>query len=185
MIIFIWNLKLGVVKSTQKLQTKRLKSELFKRKFFAFVVKFWMQFWNTFDTGTLFETKLSRPCCLLVFWQGTKWYRTTTGKGYGAWGFAGGASPINLYHVDVLNSDGDKRLSWHVNWNGNGGWRCGTTKSLNRSQNWERVFYQADWAMLANPRAVTERISILNFVMHLLLIFSWTWKYGNCIKSEK
>jgi len=99
------------------------------------------------DRATVFGVTDSPKCrssCSGHVDKGTKWYRTTTGKGHGAWGFAGGASPINLYHVDVLNSDGDKRLSWHVNWNGNGGWRCGTTKSLNRSQNWERVFYQAD-----------------------------------------
>ena len=117
-------------------------SKLFKQKFFALAVKFWMQFWNTFDTGTLFWNKTLKALLFACFWQGTKWYRTTKGKKLGAWGFAHGASPINLQYYDWLDSDGEKRLSWDVNQSG-GGRRCGTDKSLLNSQNWERVIYHA------------------------------------------
>ena len=76
--------------------------------------------------------------------QGTKWYRTTIGEKYGAWGFADGASDINLLYVDGLDSDGDKRISWSTNVGGNGGYRCGATTNLRLSPDWERVFYHAD-----------------------------------------
>ena len=103
---------------------------------------------------------------MLVSLQGTKWYRVSGTKeevrgevisvdlNSGAWGFADGASSIRLWPADVLDSDGDKRLSWHVNrcevggWCDNhGGYRCGTTKDLWtdwETQDWERVFYHTD-----------------------------------------
>ena len=97
--------------------------------------------------GTHLETKLSRPV-FACFSQGTKWYRTTIGKNAGAWGFADGASRISLHSGDWLDSNGDKRLSLYVNhvhdW---GGYRCGTTLDLDllqKSPDWEKVFYHAD-----------------------------------------
>ena len=72
----------------------------------------------------------------------------------GAWGFADGTSPIRLSNADILDSDGDKRLSWNVKTARceyenciHGGYRCGTTKNLWgdwQTQDWERVFYHTD-----------------------------------------
>jgi len=102
------------------------------------------------DRATVFGVTDSPRCrysCSGRVVQGTRWYRTTKGKKNGAWGFADGASSIYLGYPDTLNSDGDKRLSWYLDSsNGSdwGGYRCGTSKPLYFSQDWERVIYHAD-----------------------------------------
>jgi len=102
------------------------------------------------DRATVFGVTDSAMCtdsCSGHVVQGTKWYRTTIGsKESGAWGFADGASVIHLQSTDILDSDGDKRLSWFVNVSGNGGYNCGTTTWLNvyNSQLWEKVIFHAD-----------------------------------------
>ena len=82
---------------------------------------------------------------LLLVLKGTKWYRTTKGGYYGAWGFAAGGSSIMLRDVDVLTLDGEKRISWYLNRPEIlGGYRCGTTINVNADPSWERVFYHAN-----------------------------------------
>merc|ERR1712226_51743 len=76
--------------------------------------------------------------------QGTKWYRTSEGYSYGAWGFADSQSPIRLYYIDWDSEQGNKRISWNVNYSGVGGYRCGDSHGLDYAWDWEKVFYHRD-----------------------------------------
>ena len=59
---------------------------------------------------------------------------------------------IQLFDVDRdisdSTNDGETRLSWHLNEQNHGGYRCGTTTSLQHSNSggddWEKVFYHAN-----------------------------------------
>jgi hypothetical protein len=92
----------------------------------------------TFDTGTGNVTHNA---------NGIEWYYNNSSS----WGFAPGGDPVSRTSCDTQASsinaagvDGDKRLCWHTGGgNINGGWRCGTSDSLNGSPAFERLVFQA------------------------------------------
>lgn len=99
------------------------------------------------DRATVFGTTDSYYCydyCYGNVVEGTKWYRTYEGYSYGAWGFVDGQSSFYLYYVDYSSDSASTRLSWHVNYSGLGGYRCGSSTSLEYSGDWEKVFYHRD-----------------------------------------
>jgi hypothetical protein len=61
-----------------------------------------------------------------------------------SWGFAREGDPIIRNSCDVASSNASERLCWHTHRNSVGGWRCGTTTSLNSSNAWEKLIYHAD-----------------------------------------
>ena len=61
-------------------------------------------------------------------------------------GFAPEGATLAKNSCDTQTTDGDQRLCWHTSGGSlNGGWRCGNTKSLGRSNSWERVIYQSSF----------------------------------------
>ena len=70
--------------------------------------------------------------------NGSKWYRAT-GSSYG---FAHERSSVRLSSADPGTEKAEMRLSYHIS--GSGGYRCGSTKSLNNNNGWERLYYHAD-----------------------------------------
>jgi len=73
-----------------------------------------------------------------VWENGVYWYTNINGNS-GSSGFAPNGR-VSLNSADTDNSDGSKRLSWHV-YKGRkvGGYRSGNTKGLNSNGNWRKV----------------------------------------------
>ena len=98
------------------------------------------RFWSTLNIFKYFKLVTLRVL------QGTIWYRTKIGKEInGFWGFMDGGNNITLskHFIDNAFSDGEKRLSWTVNYYSGGG-RCGTSRPLYYSQDFEKVLYHAN-----------------------------------------
>lgn len=76
--------------------------------------------------------------------NGSTWY-------YGAdhsLGFAGARDVVNRSSCDTAGAGEDDRLCWHLG-QGNieGGFRCGSDRFLNASEEWERIVYQRGGAL--------------------------------------
>ena len=71
--------------------------------------------------------------------NGVEWYYDDDYS----WGFAEGGESVDRNSCDT--QDGtypERRICWHTDANFlDGGWRCGTEKSLNSSLTWERFIY--------------------------------------------
>ena len=73
--------------------------------------------------------------------NGVGWYYNTNWS----WGFVQGGDPVQKFSCDVLTSpNNDRRMCWHTGGgNINSGYRCGTNTSLNNSNTYERLVFQA------------------------------------------
>jgi hypothetical protein len=70
--------------------------------------------------------------------NGTGWYYSNSYS----WGFAKLGDALSRNSCDIQNTNPALRLCWHTGGNSlNGGWRCGSTTSLNSSTTWERIVY--------------------------------------------
>jgi hypothetical protein len=71
--------------------------------------------------------------------NGTGWYYDETGKD--SWGFVRAGDSVSKNNCDTDSSGANgERLCWHLN-PSNGGYRCGSTTSLNNSTAYERIVY--------------------------------------------
>jgi hypothetical protein len=71
--------------------------------------------------------------------NGVGWYFSNSYS----WGFVPGGEAVTRGSCDTTNTGSNNRLCWHTGGNTiNGGWRCGSTTSLNSSTAWERIVYQ-------------------------------------------
>jgi len=73
--------------------------------------------------------------------NGVEWYFDQSWS----WGFADEGSTVYRNSCDTESGDAEQRLCWHTSASRvTGGWRCGSTTSLNSSSDWERLVYTAD-----------------------------------------
>jgi hypothetical protein len=81
----------------------------------------------TFNTGGASTTHVA---------NNVGWYFSTNYS----WGFVGATDVVSLNSCDTNGLGEADRLCWHTGGgNMNGGWRAGTTTSLNSASNWEKV----------------------------------------------
>merc|ERR1740130_2514804 len=71
-----------------------------------------------------------------VWENGVYWYTRKSKRGSN--GFAPNGR-VSLNSADTENSDGSKRLSWHLGYKRVGGYRSGNSKGLNSNGNWRKV----------------------------------------------
>lgn len=107
----------------------------------------------TFDTGTGNVTHQA---------NGIEWYFSETWS----WGFAPLGETVSRSSCDTASTAAEQRLCWHTNNNAlNGGWSCGTDRSLNNSTAWVRHILVSGDLPEAEPVPVNS-----NYALALLIL---------------
>ncbi len=107
----------------------------------------------TFDTGNDNNDVLHVA-------NGVGWYFNNTGSSEAgsSWGFVRAGDSVRKNNCDLDSSGAnDERLCWHLH--GNGGYRCGETRGINSSVDFERIVYMpslppaiptlSEWGMIS------------------------------------
>lgn len=75
--------------------------------------------------------------------NGVGWYFSMDAGNWNSWGFVLGSNSVLRNNCDGdMSTNPAYRLCWHLVGTV-GGWRCGSTGSLDNSMSWEKVIYHA------------------------------------------
>ena len=84
----------------------------------------------------LYDCGTSSTCTNVA--NGVGWYFNNAYS----WGFVNGGDAVTRSSCDTASTNPTARLCWHTG--GSGGYRCGSTLSLNSATTWERAIWHTD-----------------------------------------
>lgn len=87
-------------------------------------------------TDVLFNCSNNNTCTHVA--NGVGWYFSDTYS----WGFVSGTDAVSRSSCDTASINPIYRLCWHTG--SSGGFRCGSTTSLNSATTWQRSVWHAD-----------------------------------------